>query len=55
MPGTFTSMPNTALPSVLPGVSSRATRVPSRRKSLGSLSGTSLGTGREAARAASAP
>src|SRR5204863_7898258 len=35
-----------ALPSTLPGVSRRLTRVPTSRKSLGSLSGTSVGTGR---------
>src|SRR5436853_574470 len=53
--GTVTSIPNTALPSTLAGVSSRGARVPSRRKSLGSLSGASLGTGTWAARAASLP
>src|SRR2546427_587247 len=55
IPGTLTSMPNCALPSTLPGVSRRLTRVPTSRKSLGSLSGTSVGTGRDAARAASVP
>ena len=55
MPGILTSMPNTALPSVLTGVSSRGTRVPMRRKSFGSLSGASSGTGSRAARAASFP
>ena len=55
MPGTFTSMPNTALPSTLAGVSSRGRRVPSRRKSLGSLRGGSFRTGSVAAFAASLP
>jgi len=55
MPGTFTSMPNTALPSTLAGVSSRGTRVPSRRKSFGSLRGGSFGTGSCAAFATSLP
>src|SRR5437762_10646889 len=55
IPGTLTSIPNTALPSTFTGVSSRGVRVPSRRKSFGSLSGTSVGTGSLAARAASLP
>src|ERR1051325_3413858 len=45
MPGTFTSIPNWALPSTLDGVSSRRIRVPTRRKSFGSLRGGSFGTG----------
>src|SRR6266700_704005 len=55
MPGTFTSMPNTALPSTLAGVSSRGTRVPSRRKSFASLRGGSFGTGSCAAVVTSLP
>src|SRR5690349_14791702 len=55
IPGTFTSMPKTALPSTLAGVSSRGTRVPSRRKPFGSLRGGSLGTGSVAALATSEP
>ena len=55
IPGTFTSIPKTALPSTLLGVSSRGTRLPIRWKSFGSLSGTSLGTASLAARVASFP
>src|SRR5256885_2243058 len=48
-------MPNTALPSTLAGVSSRGVRVPSRRKSFGSLRGGSFVTGSWAALARSLP
>src|SRR2546430_10419190 len=54
-PGSLTSIPNRALRSPLLGVSSRAIRVPTSRKSLGSLSGASVGTGSAAACAASMP
>src|SRR2546427_5508224 len=55
IPGILTSMPNSALPSTLLGVSSRVIRVPTSRKSLGSLSGASVGTGSAAAGVASVP
>src|SRR5439155_373266 len=55
MPGSRTSMPNCAVPSTLSGVSSRFTDVPISLKSFGSLSVTSRGTGRRAARSTRAP
>src|SRR5881296_3846950 len=55
IPGTFTSIPNWALPSTLGGVSRRRTRVPRIFQSFASLSGTSAGAGSAAALAASFP
>ncbi len=55
MPGTFTSMPYTAVPLTLPATSSRLAGVPMMRKVLGSLSLTLVGTGSFAAASASSP
>ena len=55
MPSTLTSMPNTAVPSTLDGVSSRRGEVPIRVNFAGSFSGTSTGIGSFAAASASAP
>jgi hypothetical protein len=55
MPGRCTSMLKTALPVTLSGVSSRFVGWPTMRKSFGSLSGTSCGTGSIAAAAATWP
>ena len=56
MLGTRTSIPNSVLPFTLSGMSSRGVDFPSRRKVVGSLSGTSpVGTGCLAASAARSP
>ena len=55
MPGSVTSSPNTALPSTLPGVSSRGMRGPDQLKSALGLSATSFGTLSFAAAWASSP
>jgi hypothetical protein len=55
MPGTFTSMPNCAVPFTFDGVSRRRVRLPTMRKALGSFSGGFSGTGMLAALAASSP
>ena len=55
MPGTLTSMPNTAVPSTFDGVSSRRGEVPIRVNCAWSFSGTSTGIGSLAAASASAP
>ena len=55
MPGTFTSMPNTAVPFTFPATSSRLAGVPMMRKALGSLSCTSVGTGSFAAASTRSP
>ena len=55
MPGSLVSMPNTAVPLTLAGVSSRLAGVPMSLKSFGSLSATFSGTGSPAAFAASSP
>ncbi len=47
-PGSFTSMPKPALPLTFAGVSMRVWPLPRMRKSFGSLSGGSCGTGRPA-------
>ena len=54
-PGSFTSMPNSALPSTLPAESSLACGVPMIRKLSLGLSCTSFGTGNRAAAAATDP
>ena len=52
MPGNFTSMPKTAVPLTLAGVSKRVTRVPTMRNWLGSfIAGFSGGVSLEAASA----
>jgi len=55
MPGTLTSIPYTALPFTLSGVSRRLAGVPISLKSRGSLRSTLSGTGRVAAVSTSAP
>ena len=55
MPGIIASMPNTALPFTLSGVSMRLAGVPISVKSFGSLSATFSGTGSFAAASASSP
>ena len=55
IPGSFTSNPNSAVPSTLAGVSSRACGLPMSRKSAAGLSFTSFGTGSFAAASASSP
>jgi len=55
MPGSFTSMPNSAVPLILAGVSSRLVRLPTMVKSFGSFSATFSGTGSFEAAAASEP
>jgi len=55
MPGRCTSIANTALPLTLAGVSRRFVGLPIRRKSFGSLSGTSAGGVSFAAASASSP
>ena len=55
MPGIITSMPKTALPFTLSGVSMRLAGVPISVKSLGSLSATFSGVGSFAAASASSP
>jgi hypothetical protein len=55
MPGSLTSMPNSAVPLTFMGVSRRRVRLPTMRKSFGSFSGGFSGTGMVAALAASSP
>ena len=55
IPGNFTSTPNCALPSTFPGVSSRGSDLPIKRKSAFGLSLTSFGTGNRTAASASSP
>jgi hypothetical protein len=55
MPGSFTSMPYSAVPFTLPAASMRLTGVPMRRKSFGSFSATLSGTGNAAALSTNSP
>ena len=55
MPGSLTSMPNSAVPLIFAAVSSRLTGLPTYRESRCSLSFTSVGTGSLAAASASSP